>query len=72
MITDKQAKKEIENHFDYCGFDKSKINRAMIQGFVEMCNNDYEEWIKQMLGSYFNDNGQKSVGGKFFFEKEVL
>ncbi len=69
MITNKQAKKEIQNYFNYCGFDKEKINKDVIQGFVEMCNSDYEEWVNQMLNSYFNDNGQKFVGGKFFYEK---
>lgn len=69
MITYKQAKKEIENYFDYCGFDKSRISKDVILGFVEMCNSDYENWIKDMLNSYFNDNGQKFEDKKFYFEE---
>lgn len=71
MINHKLALKEIENYFDYCGFDKSKIKKDVIDGFVEVCNSDYDEWMKQMLGSYFNDNSQKLEGGRFFFEKVV-
>lgn len=35
-----------------------------------MSNSDYDEWIKQMLKSYFNDNNQELEGGKFIFEEE--
>jgi len=34
MSTNKQAKKEIENYFNYCGFYKSKLNEDVIGGFV--------------------------------------
>lgn len=69
MISFKRAQKEIENYLDLCSYDKSRINNNAIKGFIEMCNSDYDEWIKEMLDSYFNDNNQKFVGGNFFFEK---
>ena len=69
MITHKQAKMEIEKYFDCCGYDKSLITEDTVESFVEMCNDDYEEWVKNMLNSYFNDNGQKFEHTEFFFEK---
>lgn len=69
MISYEQAKKEIENYFEHCGFDNSLINKDVILAFVEMCNSDYDNWIKDMLNSYFNDNGQKFENKKFFFEE---
>jgi hypothetical protein len=69
MITKQQAKKEIENYFEDFDFNKSLIDEDVIIGFVEMCNDDYENWIKDMLNSFFNDNGQKFENKKFFFEK---
>lgn len=72
MISYIEAKNEIEKYFDINDFDKSRISKDVIEGFIESCNSDYDEWIEQMLESYFNDNNQKIIGGKFFFEEKTL
>lgn len=70
MIKYRQAKKEIEYYFDYCGFDKTEITKDLIKDFVEMCNSDYENWIKDMLNSYFNPNNELFEKGLAHLKKE--